>query len=255
MIIKVSDIYDFLQSIAPLELQMDFDNSGIQVGSLSQDVNIVLVALDITNAVIDEAIALGAELIVSHHPLIFGGLNNVTADGKGAKALRLIRANISAISMHTNLDIAAGGVNDVLIELLGAKSEQGLDAVSCGRVGELPNSVNFMDFAEICRKRLKVQGLRYYNAGRPVKRIAVMGGAGGDEVQTAFEKGCDTYVTADIKYHQFLLADELGINLIDADHFCTENPIVHVLARILKENFPQIEVSVSNVHHQIVSAL
>lgn len=255
MTIKVSDIYDYLQSIAPLELQMDFDNAGIQVGSLHQEVNKVLVALDITNAVIDEAIALGTELIVSHHPLIFGGLNNVTAEGKGAKTLRLARAGISAISMHTNLDIAPGGVNDVLIELLGANSAQGLDAANCGRVGELPEAMEFMDFAKMCREKLNVQGMRYYNAGKPVKRLAVMGGAGGDEVQAAFEKGCDTYVTADVKYHQFLLAEELGINLIDADHFCTENPIVPVLGRMIKENFPELEVTVSKVHHQIVSTL
>lgn len=255
MTIKVFDIYDYLQSIAPLELQMNFDNAGIQVGSLHQAVNKVLVALDITNAVIDEAIALGAELIVSHHPLIFGGLSNVTAEGKGAKTLRLAHVGITAISMHTNLDIAPGGVNDVLIELLGAKSEQGLDAVNCGRVGELPEAMEFIDFAKMCREKLGVNGLRYYNAGRPVKRLAVMGGAGGDEVQTAFERGCDTYVTADVKYHQFLLAEELGINLIDADHFCTENPIVPVLGRMIKDNFPGLEVAISKVHHQIVSAL
>lgn len=252
---KVSDVYDYLRGIAPLELQMDFDNAGIQVGSLEQEVGKILVALDITNAVIDEALALGAQLIVSHHPLIFGGLNNVTAEGKGAKTLRLARAGISAISMHTNLDIAQGGVNDVLIELLGANSEQGLDADNCGRVGELPEPMEFMAFAKMCREKLNVQGLRYYNAGRPVKRLAVMGGAGGSEVQAAFDKGCDTYVTADVSYHQFQLADELKINLIDADHFCTENPIVPVLARRLDERFPAVEVTVSKVHHQIVSAL
>ena len=252
---KVSDVYDYLRGIAPLELQMDFDNAGIQVGSLEQEVGKILVALDITNAVIDEALALGAQLIVSHHPLIFGGLNNVTAEGKGAKTLRLARAGISAISMHTNLDIAQGGVNDVLIELLGANSEQGLDADNCGRVGELPEPMEFMAFAKMCREKLNVQGLRYYNAGRPVKRLAVMGGAGGNEVQAAFDKGCDTYVTGDVSYHQFQLADELKINLIDADHFCTENPIVPVLARRLDERFPAVEVTVSKVHHQIVSAL
>lgn len=252
---KVSDVYDYLRGIAPLELQMDFDNAGIQVGSLEQEVGEILVALDITNAVIDEALALGAQLIVSHHPLIFGGLNNVTAEGKGAKTLRLARAGISAISMHTNLDIAQGGVNDVLIELLGANSEQGLDADNCGRVGELPEPMEFMAFAKMCREKLNVQGLRYYNAGRPVKRLAVMGGAGGSEVQAAFDKGCDTYVTADVSYHQFQLADELKINLIDADHFCTENPIVPVLARRLDERFPALEVTVSKVHHQIASAL
>lgn len=255
MTVKVSDIYDYLKSIAPLELQMDFDNAGIQVGTLNQAVRRVLVALDITNAVIDEAIAMGAELIVSHHPLIFGGLNNVTAEGKGAKTLRLARAGISAISMHTNLDIAPGGVNDVLIELLGASSEGGFDENNCGRVGELQQAMEFMAFAEMCRHRLNVKGLRYYNAGRPVRRVAVMGGAGGSDVQAAFDKGCDVYVTADVSYHEFLLAEELGISLIDADHFCTENPIVPVMGQKLKERFPELEVNISKNHHQIVSAL
>lgn len=255
MTTTVGNIYETLCACAPLELQMDFDNAGIQVGSLSQEVDKVLIALDITDAVIDEAQTLGAGLIISHHPLIFGGLNNVTAEGKGAKTLRLAKADISAISMHTNLDIAAGGVNDVLIELLGARAEEGLDNDNCGRVGDMHEPMEFMAFAQSCKDKLNVQGLRYYNAGRTVKRLAVMGGAGGNEVQTAYDKGCDTYVTADISYHQFLLAAELGMNLIDADHFCTENPIVPVLKRRLSEQFPNVEFVISKVHHQTVSAL
>lgn len=241
--------------MAPLDLQMDFDNAGIQVGDLAEPVTKALLSLDITNEVIDEAQALGVQLVISHHPLIFGGLNNVTSDGKGAKTLRLARGGISAISMHTNLDIAQGGVNDVLIELLGASSEEALDADNCGRVGEMREPMDFMSFARSCKEKLNVKGLRYYNAGREVKRLAVMGGAGGSEVQTAFDKGCDTYVTADISYHQFLLAAELGINLIDADHFCTENPIIFELEKKLTAQFPDVQFLISQNHHQTVSSL
>lgn len=255
MITTVGNIYDYLCSYAPLELQADFDNAGMQVGSVSQEVDKVLIALDITDKVIDEALKFGAGLIVSHHPLIFGGLNNVTAEGKGAKTIRLARADISAISMHTNLDITQGGVNDVLIELLGAKGEEGIDEYNCGRVGDMLEPMEFMDFARLCKEKLNVQGLRYYNASRPVKRLGVMGGAGGSEVQAAFDKGCDTYVTADVSYHQFLLAEELGMNLIDADHFCTENPIVYELKRRLSEQFPDVSFIISKALQQTISAL
>lgn len=247
--ISVNDIYAFLKSIAPLELQLDFDNSGLQIGRVSAPVERVLLALDVTSSVIDEAERMGAQLIISHHPLIFTPIKSVTDD----TLLRLARDDIAVISMHTNLDIAPGGVNDVLIELLGARAECALDSDSCGRVGALPEAVALTDFLERCKAALNANGLRYYDAGRAVRRIAVMGGSGGDHIADAVKHGCDTYVTADIKYHQFLQAQELGINLIDGDHFCTENPVIPVLAKKLQEAFPELRVSVSSRHKQVAA--
>jgi putative NIF3 family GTP cyclohydrolase 1 type 2 len=106
------------------------------------------------------------------------------------------------------------------------------------------------EFLGICKENLRANGLRYYDAGLPVKRIAVMGGSGGDCAALAKSLGCDTYVTADIKYDQFLLAREIGLNLIDADHFCTENVIVPKLMELVKQQFPDLEVSVSRAHGQ-----
>ena len=154
--------------------------------------------------------------------------------------------------MHTNLDIALGGVNDVLISALGATAERGLDEENCGRIGTLPEPVSMEEFLIRCKETLKTKGLRYYNAGRPVQKLAVMGGAGGDSVERAFDLGCDTYVTADIKYHQFLLAAELGLNLIDADHFCTENPVMAALQGLLKNTFPEVDFALSETHGQVV---
>lgn len=246
---SVKDIYDFLCTVAPLELQMGFDNSGFLVGRSDKEVKRVLLALDVTSDVINEAIGYRADLIISHHPVIFSAIKKLTDD----KLLRLIENSIAVISMHTNLDIADGGVNDVLLELLGAKAAEALDEDGCGRVGELPAAVPFDDFLKSCKELLNSKGLRYYSAGKSVKKLAVMGGAGGDFVSHAFEKGCDTYVTADIKYNRFLEAAEMGINLIDADHFCTENPVMPVLREKLVSAFPDVEFSLSAIHHQIIS--
>lgn len=246
---RVKDILEELCRLAPLELQMGFDNSGFLLGRELGEVNKVLLSLDVTPAVVDEAVELGAELIVSHHPLIFSPLKRITDE----KLLKLAANNISVISMHTNLDIAPGGVNDVLMEALGASVNAPLDEQDCGRVGFLPQPMSMAEFIALCKTVLNTKGLRYYDSGRPVERLAVMGGSGGDSLEEAFQLGCDTYLTADIKYHQFLQAAELGINLVDGDHFCTENLVIPVLAKKLEERFKDLSFTVSKVHHQIIS--
>ena len=249
---SVKQIFDTVESWAPLSLQMGFDNSGFLLGHGERQVTRCLLALDITLPVIREAEALGAELIVTHHPLIFDPLRSLTEEGPGRKALELAEKGIAAVCMHTNLDIAPGGVNDVLLRLLGAEPEEALDAEGCGRVGTLPEPVPLEDFLARCKERLQTHGLRYVAGGRAVRRLAVMGGAGGDALSCAIEKGCDTYVTSDVKYHVFLEAAEKGVNLIDADHFCTENPVIPDLARRLREVYPQVDFRVSRVHGQTI---
>lgn len=250
---KVHDIFSQLCAWAPLELQMEFDNSGFLIGRAEREVHRVLLSLDITMPVIEEASRLGAELIISHHPLIFLPLKSLTSPGPGSKALLLAEKGIAAICMHTNLDIAENGVNDVLIRLLGGEPETAVDREGCGRVGTLPEPLALGDFLLRCRERLHTNGIRYVDGGKPVHRLAVLGGAGGDALQDAVEKGCDTFVTADVKYHVFLEAGEQGVNLIDADHFCTENPVIPVLANRLAEAFPEVEFLVSETHKQVIS--
>ncbi len=250
---KLEEIYSFLCRVAPLELQLDFDNSGLLIGRRSAMIQTVLLALDITDDVVDEAIEKNAQLIVSHHPIIFQKLRSVSDENSDDRVLRMAEHGIAAICMHTNLDIADGGVNDVLIRLLGASCEDALDTVGCGRIGRFPEPMPLSQFLILCKTRLNVNVLRYYDAGREVSRLAVLGGSGGDSLYDAFEKGCDTLVTADIKYHQFLDAARLGINLIDADHFCTENPVVPVLAEKLTGQFPDIGFLISERHHALIS--
>ena len=250
----VQQIFEQLCAIAPLELQMSFDNSGFLVGRGDREVRKALLSLDITLPVIQEAEDLGADLIISHHPLIFHALKELRPDGPGEKALLLAEKGIAALCMHTNLDIAEGGVNDVLIRLLGAEPEEALDVEGCGRVGTLPQAMPLPAFLALCKEKLQINALRYVDSGRPVCRLAVMGGSGADAMLDAVKKGCDTYVTADVKYHSFLDALELGLNLIDADHFCTENPVIPVLKDRLKAAFPDVDFQVSSVHHQLISA-
>ena len=249
----VQNVFDELCRIAPLELQMDFDNAGFQLGHADREVRRVLLSLDVTDEVAEEARDLGAELIVSHHPLIFSPLRSLCdTDAVQRRVLFLIENGIGLISMHTNLDIAEGGVNDVLIRLLGAEPESALDADGCGRIGTLPEPVPLDAFLKRCKEKLGAEGLRCCPGGNPVSRLAVMGGAGAGSLEAAAALGCDTYVTSDVKYHQFQRAAELGLTLIDADHFYTENPIVPVLARRLSARFPDVSFSVSKRHRACI---
>jgi len=251
--VHAADIFANLCELAPLECQMEFDNSGFQLGRPDSVVRRVLLSLDITGEVAEEAREKDVQLIVTHHPLLFHPVRSVTdMDPIQKIALMLIENGIALISMHTNLDVARGGVNDALLSLFGLQAHSCLDEDGCGRIGEFPDALDLSAFLEKCRSLLKTDGLRYYDAGRPVRRLAVMGGSGGDSLDRAASLGCDTYLTADVKYHQFLLAKELGINLIDGDHFCTENPIVPALAERLRSAFPSVAFMISERHMQTI---
>ena len=242
---------EFLSWKAPLEGKMDFDNVGLLVGRPNRPVERVLVALDIVEDVIEEAIAMGAELIVSHHPMFFDLRSVTDMDGTGDRILTLAENGIAAICMHTNLDAAEGGVNDALMAALDCPVTGSLDwETGIGRIGEYEEGIPMPAFLEHVKAALQSNGLRYHDAGHPVRNLAVCGGAGGSELMLAVEAGCDTYVTSDPKYDQFLEAKRLGLNLIDADHFCTENVVIPVLQDWLREGFPALDVAVSHAHKQ-----
>ncbi len=246
---KLSGIYEKITELAPVELKLGFDNVGLLVGSWEDEVERVLCALDITEDVIEEGRRIGADLIVSHHPLFFERKDVTDSDTAGSRVLRLARAGMSAVCMHTNLDIAPGGVNDALCAALGIGDAAPFGAEQCGRIGWVPEQ-DLFDFMAHVKGALGANGLRYVDAGRPVHRVAVLGGAGGDEMAEALEAGADTYVTADVKHHQFIDAGELGVNLVDAGHFPTENVVIPVLAELIAGAFPEVDVRISEVHAQ-----
>lgn len=246
-----NDIYSWLNCLAPVDTQEGFDNAGFLFGDREKPVTRVLMALDATSEVIDEAEEKAAQLIFTHHPLIFGAVKSILPeDTTGRKLLSLAKKDLCVISMHTNLDKAEGGVNDILIRTLGCERTEDFPAVPFMRIGYLPEEIPMKQFLYQTKKALNSNGLRYYDACRPVKKIACVGGQGGDWLYDAYKAACDTYVTADIKYHLFLDAKELGINLIDADHFCTENPVMQVLQKRLQQAFPAVEFILSERHHQ-----
>lgn len=251
---NVKEIVTYFTSLIPPEMKMDFDNVGLLVGINETHVKKALVALDITDEVIDEAIHSGVQLILSHHPMFFE-LKQVNDDSlAGKKIVKMLSYGISGFCQHTNLDAVIGGVNDALAEKLGVIVDGCLEGpyftsdgkeYGMGRYGHLPSPALFTDFLCTVKSSLYAEGLRFYSADKQVSRIALCGGSGGNFVEAAIRLGCDTLVTADIKYDRFLAAKELGLNLIDADHFSSENVVIPHLAELLKKGFPDIEVMIS----------
>lgn len=254
----VAEILNFVENLAPRSMKMDWDNVGLLCGRKEKEVKKILVALDPFRNVISEAITMGADCIVTHHPLIFRNpLSAVNEDTESGRCvLTLIEHGIAAINAHTNLDVAPGGINDVLAQTLGLENitvinPEGTDSkgrpyglLRCGNVAEQP----LRDFLAAVKENLRCDGLRYVDAGNPVRKVAVGGGSCADEMFDALAAGCDTFVTADIKYNQFRTAFESGLNLIDAGHFHTENPAMPVLAEKLRAAFPGVEVVFSENH-------
>ncbi|MDR2421383.1 MAG: Nif3-like dinuclear metal center hexameric protein, partial [Oscillospiraceae bacterium] len=257
--VAVGGVLSRLFEFAPIEAKLDSDNVGLLAGDSRSPVRRILVALDITGEVIDEAASSGANLIISHHPLLFDLKRVTDGDIRGKKLLSLLSRGISAICMHTNLDAARGGVNDALARAAGLRDTELLSEhgrcpdgtpFSYGRLGTLSAPMRISEYLAFLKNALKTNGLRYHSSGREVSRVAVVGGSGGSELEKAVAAGCDTFVTADIRYDVFLDARELGINLIDADHFCTENVVVPELKRVLSEAFPDVPCRISERHGQ-----
>ncbi|HIS67040.1 MAG TPA: Nif3-like dinuclear metal center hexameric protein [Candidatus Scatomorpha merdipullorum] len=250
---SVKDILDFLDDKAPLDTQLDFDNAGFLCGDAAAEVTRVLVALDITDGVVAEAADFGAELIVSHHPVCFTPMKSVTTDDlTGRKFAAMLKGGISAICMHTNLDAAPGGVNDALCAALGAEN-LGLLAPehdTMSRLCRFAEPMEYADFLAHVKSALGANGIRCAGPEKRVQLFGVCGGAGADFIPDAAARGCDAYITADVKHHQFLWAGELGIALVDAGHFSTENVVVPVLAGWLRERFPALEVKTAASYKQ-----
>ena len=236
---------------------MDWDNVGQLLGDPAAEVTRVLVALDITEAVADEAIEAGCQLIVAHHPVMnckWLPVQTVRSDTpQGHLLMKLLTNGVAAICMHTNLDVAKGGVNDCLAQALELVDPGPLgDPEGLCRMGTLKNPMPLQDFARFVCRALNANGIRFAGAGGTVHRVAVGGGACGDYESYAIAAGCDTFVTSDLGYHQFLDAAGKGINLIDAGHFPTENPVCDRLAAYLASEFPAITIQKSASHREVI---
>lgn len=251
----VKEIETYLFSIAPKELAMSWDNVGLLVGQTEHPVHSVLVALDITENVVDEAIETGADLIVAHHPVMnckWLPVQTVRDDTcQGRILTKMLRNEVSGICMHTNLDIAKGGVNDLLAKALKLTKIEPLGEDGCGRIGVLRKKTALENFTETVYDALGCTGVRFVSGGKDVYHVAVGGGACWEYHRDALAKGCDTFVTSDLSYHDFLDAKALGLNVIDAGHFPTEDVVCLYLVASMKKKYPELIVQKSRSHREV----
>ncbi len=236
---KADLIFKKLNNIAPISLAAEFDNPGFLIGDKKQEVEKALICLDVTSSVVDFAIKNGANLIISHHPIIFSPLKNITSDN--GRVFSLLANGISVISMHTNLDMADGGVNDTLAKALCLKNVSKISGEDgfVFRKGNLTEPMSADGFARFIKSKLGGV-IRYIDSGKNISCVAVLGGSGGDYWQIAKQNGADALVTADVKHSYFIDALENDFSLFDAGHFHTENVIVNELFKKLKKEIPEV---------------
>ena len=232
-------LYRYLDEQAPFSTQLSWDNSGLLVGNPGQEVRSCVFALDVTKEVIDFAKLHHVQLIITHHPVIFSPIKNVTEENL---VWQLIRENISVISAHTNLDLAVGGVNDALAEALCLEDVRPfVNADSIGRIGRLHNCMKAADFAEYIQDRLGQASDVAFTACGPVHTVALVGGAGGDYLHEASTCGVDAYLTGELRHHEWMEAQRLPISVYTAGHYATEAVVLQCLCTRFKEKFSGIQ--------------
>lgn len=232
MSVTVRQILALLELLAPIEDAEEWDNVGLLCGNPDASVERVLCALDLTPGVLEEALREGAQMIVTHHPILFRPRKNLCEqDPEGKLLCDLVRSGIAMAAMHTNYDNAHPGVNDALAECLGLKDVRPLENGMClGHCG----AISLADFARQVEKTLGGPVRVYGDAHREVRCVAVLGGAGEDFASVALEGGADVYVTGEIAYHKALTAVDMGLCVLEAGHAATEKPAISQLARGLQ---------------------
>ncbi len=243
---RISEIYSFIDSIAPFDTAMDFDNAGLLCGDINGVVKRALVCLDITRAAVLEAESLDCELIISHHPIIFRPIKSVPRD---SVPYMLAQRSISAICAHTNLDLSPVGTNAQLAKLLGLRGTAFVDG-ECLMVGELEEEMTALEFARYIKARLGCGGLRYTDSMKSVKTVAICTGAGGDMVYAASGRA-DALITGEIKHHELIDADKAGLSVFDIGHYRSEFIVCAPLAEMLRRRFAEVDFTVSSADREL----
>ncbi len=238
----VLDIYNFLDEMAPFDSALEWDNSGLLVGSFENEVHKVLLSLDITNEMVQEAHELGVDLVISHHPIIFKPFKFLKS---GSVPYNLAKFGINAICAHTNLDICPIGVNQCLAEKLNLKNIKPLSIIEkvkpMGFIGELENEMQSRDFALFVKNQLGCEGVTYTSVDKIIKKVALCSGSGGEFVDDTIKKGADAFVTGEIKHSQILEANAANLMVVNVGHYKSENVIIEPLQNILNKHFEDIE--------------
>lgn len=260
--IKVKDIASSIEAYAPKSLQESYDNSGLQVGDPEMTVTAVLLCLDVTEDVLEEALKRRCNMIVSHHPLLFSGLKEVTGRTATQRmVIRAVRENIAIYSAHTNLDITREGVSYEMAHALGltdlqvldpSKSDSGLGLGLTGITTPTPK----MEFLRKLKDSFSVKALRYSSQSPQIviKKVALCGGSGASFIKEAVDAGADIYVTGDVKYHDFTTYG-LDIILADVGHFESEKGACKIFSRVIREKFPECPVFFSESDQNPVGVL
>lgn len=252
----IKNILDFTETFAPLNSAMSFDNCGVLIGSKNATVKKAIVCLDITKDVVSEAIEKDAQLIISHHPIIFSGLKSIDEDDI---PYMMIKNNLSALCLHTNLDLSETfGVNTCLAEALNltdVKCFMDKDKEICLAIGNADKEYSEEEFAQYVKTSLNCKGVRFTNIGKTIKTVAVSSGSGGGELYFAKNSGADVLVTGEIKHNQILDANKLGISIVDAGHFKSENVVIAPFAKMLNEKFADTDFIVSETCDDFVNYL
>ena len=234
-------LYDWIDAFAPFQSAMDFDNPGLLVGDREDPVERVLFALDITPEVVREAAEFGAQLIISHHPVIFNPLKHLSRE---TAPYLLAQFGIDALCAHTNLDMAPGGVNTALAGRLQLQNVRTLSSYSPGfaeaLLGELPAPLSPKAFAQHVKTQLGCSGVRFTDGGRPVRTVGLCSGGGEELVYAAAKAGCEGFVTGESKHHLLLFAKSASITFVDAGYFSTEDVVLHPLMERLQAAFPAL---------------
>ena len=249
MACKVKDVTEVIEAFAPLSLQEKWDNSGLCVGSPDAEVSSVLLGLDCTEALVDEAVACGADMIVTHHPLIFSGLKRISPEDQvGAAVIKAVKAGISIYAAHTSADKVISGVSGAMAARLGLADVEILDedgeGTGLGVVGNLPQPISSEEALELVKKAFNLKALR---CSRPlednISRIAMCGGSGGSLIAAARRSGAQLYISGDISYHNFFTPEDFMI--MDIGHYESEIEIVDILFSLLRKNFPTFAVRIT----------
>jgi dinuclear metal center YbgI/SA1388 family protein len=253
---KVKDITEAIEKFAPKNLKEDFDNVGLMVGDEEKEVKKVLLALDCTLEIIEEAKANNVDLIITHHPLIFRKPSNITTDTLlGKKIIELIKNDISLYSSHTNLDSAENGLNETIVELLGFENGQLLEEnknsredkeEGLGRLVTLDNEIHINDLIGSIKEKLKIKSVKAVIGKEEVSKIAIINGSGSDFFNKAYNRGADCIITGDTTYHYASDYKEMGVSIIDTGHFASEWIVFQKVLSRIQRNFNDVEVIISN---------
>ena len=245
MIMTAKELVAPIEAFAPVATQEGWDNCGFSVGDPYREVNKVLVALDCTEQVLDEAIELGCDMIITHHPLIFKGVKSITPSSSvGRMITRALKKDIAIYSAHTNMDKAADGVSALMAKRLHMANLEPLNQENLGLVGTLEQPLSAHDFIEFVKKSFGLDRIRVSEpVGEKIEKVAVCGGSGSSFIGDAMAKGAQAYVTGDITYHNFYC--EKGFMVLDMGHFQSEYDVVELFADLLCKNFPNSAVCIS----------